>query len=156
MGIILRSALQPVVNLIGRDGSTNNVCMTSRGTLYHKSMGGAGWCDIKKLSNNHDITMTPAGEFKNGARDYNNLDWIDWVEVLHPVIHVSGYVRCPCEGYVCGSSWSPTQEMTIQMEITDRHVPFQIKLDFNWTPWIAILMRGCDRLIYLLIGWSSD
>ena len=30
---------------------------------------------------------------------------VDWVEVLHPIIHASGYARCPCKGYGAGSLW---------------------------------------------------
>ena len=31
-------------------------------------------------------------------------DMIDWVEVLHPVMHASSYMRWPCKGHRLGSS----------------------------------------------------
>ena len=30
---------------------------------------------------------------------------IDWVGVLHPIMHASGYVRCPWKGHGIGRLW---------------------------------------------------
>ncbi len=48
----------------------------------------------------HPTSTVPA------MRDAHVMDmgWamIDWVDVLHPVMNASGYVRCPCKGHGVG------------------------------------------------------
>ena len=62
---------------------------------------------------------------------------IDYVEVLHPIMHATGYVRCPCKGHGIGCLWlllllplllllllplNPKSGVTSDIKITDTDV----------------------------------
>ena len=56
---------------------------------------------------------------------------IHWVEVFHPVMHASVYVRCPYKGHGVGCMWHLLRPMTVfQIRHVESNVSDMLKM-FN-------------------------
>ncbi len=50
-----------------------------------------------------DASKASGGTYDGSSRSDSSK--IDWIELLHHVMHTSCYVRCPCKGHGVGCLW---------------------------------------------------
>ena len=76
---------------------------------YHQNdqQGMANWMESRKTGKTWRDPKKAGIPVKTGrpATLLKTMQLIDWVEVLHPVMDASGYVRCPCKGHGVGCLW---------------------------------------------------
>ena len=69
--------------------------------------------------------------------------WVDWVEVLHPVMHASFYMRSSCEGYEVGCLWI----LLLLKSKTGGDKRYE-----NHRHKCAIIMRGN---VFIFVAWQA-
>ena len=83
---------------------------------HHKALLLRHWSQVWVRILHHSMFIAwPPNSPMISSNSWDNLWLIGWVEVLHPVMHASSYVRCSLKDMghaICdSSSWSPKQEV---------------------------------------------